>query len=104
MPPLIRLFITRAIAGMLAGWVILALCLALDVFGLGGFVARSDHTFVALYAIALSFGPTFAAIAISVSVLNLAEYPSDPPNARLERWRKGGSAECDADRPLPADR
>jgi len=101
MQPLIRLFITRALAGAAVGLAVLAVVLALDLFGMGGFVARSRDSLLAVFILGLSFASMFAAVVISVSVLNLARYDEPPPNSRLERWRRGGTAALDTDRPLP---
>ncbi len=101
MPQLVRLFLKHGVIGAAFGWAVLALCLVFDVWGLGGFVARSTSPYVALYALALSFGPLFGAIAISLAVIRLTRFDEPPSNSRLERWRKGGSAELRQDRPLP---
>jgi hypothetical protein len=101
MQPLIRLFITHTALGAVIGLAVLAVVLAFDVYGMGGFVARSRDSLLAIFILGLSFASMFAAVTVSVAVLRLARYDEPPPNSRLERWRRGGSAELTADRPLP---
>ena len=101
MPPLIRLVITHAALGAATGLVVLAAVLGLDLFGMGGFVARSRDATLAVFVLGLSFASMFAAVAVSVAVLRLARSDEPPPNSRLERWRRGESAELKTDRPLP---
>jgi hypothetical protein len=99
--PLIRLFITRAALGAVIGLAVLGFFVVFDIFGMGGFIARSRDSLLALFILGLSFASMFAAVTISAAVLALARYDEPPPNSRLERWRKGGSAELPADKPLP---
>jgi hypothetical protein len=101
MKPLIRLFITHTALGAVIGLAILAVVLVLDLFGMGGFVARSRDSLLAIFILGLSFASMFAAVTVSVAVLRLARYDEPPPNSRLERWRRGESAELKADHPLP---
>ncbi len=99
--PLIRLFITRAVLGAAIGIAVLAVMIVFDMFGIGGFIARSRDSLLAVFILGLSFASMFAAVAISAAVLALARYEEPPPNSRLERWRKGGSGELPTDKPLP---
>ena len=101
MPPLIRLFVTQSALGAAIGLGVLGVVLVFDLFGMGGFVARSRDSLLAVFILGLSFASMFAAVAVSAAVLRLARYDEPPPNSRLERWRRGESAELKADRPLP---
>jgi hypothetical protein len=100
MPPLIRLFVTRAIIGAFVGLLVLAVVVVFDLFGIGGFIARSRHSLLALFILGISFASMFAAVVVSAAVLALARYDEPPPNSRLEQWRKGSSAELPVDKPL----
>jgi hypothetical protein len=61
--------IGHGLAGMLAGWITVALLLWSDVGGLGTLVAASDLWPVPLIMLLASFGFTFASLALGTAAL-----------------------------------
>lgn len=101
MPPLIRFLLKWSLIGMAAGWVFVALLLLADTAGLRGLLMRSDHPFIALLILGMSFGVSFGQVTVLAAVLLRNDFggKGHSGNDRLERWKAGQSAELERDMP-----
>jgi len=96
MPPLIRFLLKWIAIGTLAGWLFMAALILFDVEGLGGLVMRSPNGVTAVFIMAISFAVTFSQVTVLAAVLLRSDFGGKgPANARLARWKAGGSGELD---------
>lgn len=102
MTPLIRFLLKWSLIGMVAGWVFAGLLLVTDTGGIGGLWLRSDQRIVSLLVLALSFGVSFGQVTVLAAVLLRSDFGGrgETGSDRLQRWKAGGSAELERDRPL----
>jgi len=102
LPPLVKFVIKWNAIGIGLGWLVLAALLVLDVGGIGSMVRHQRDGFIAVFILALSFAVTSGQLAVTAAVLLRKDFGgTGSGNTRLERWRAGGSAELDEDRPRP---
>jgi hypothetical protein len=81
--PLVAYLIRHGLAGMLAGWLTVALLLAWDVGGVGTLALASDLFPVPLIMLFGFFGLTFASVAMGAAIMSLGRIePSGPAAAR----------------------
>jgi len=92
--PLIRFLLRHCLAGVLAGWTMVALLLLLDVAGLGTLVFASEGWLVALVMLMVFFAITFGSVAMGGAVMSLGR--ADRPSGRRP------AAFVGARRPMPA--
>lgn len=102
MPPLIRFLLKWSLIGMGAGWLFVALLLAADLGGVRSLLGRADSPLLALFIMGFSFSISFAQVTVLAAVLLRRDFGGDghSGNDRLERWKRGESAEIDPDEPL----
>jgi hypothetical protein len=99
-PPLIRFVVKWTAIGVAAGLLTLAALLHADAGGLGQLIQRSQSPWIALYILGLSFGGLGGPVVLAIAVLLRRDFGGEGArNSRLERWKAGGSAEIEEDRP-----
>ncbi len=69
--PLVAYLIRHGLAGMLAGWLTVAMLLAWDVGGVGTLALASDLFPVPLIMLFGFFGLTFASVAMGAAIMSL---------------------------------
>lgn len=100
LPRLVTYVMKWTAVGVIAGWMLLAMLLLFDTGGLGTLLRHAQAPFVVLYILGMSFAVTggMAAVA-SVILLKHGLGGEGGGDSRLERWKAGGSAMVDDDKP-----
>jgi len=80
--PLLRFLLRHCLAGVLAGWTMVALLLGLDVAGLGTLVLTSDGWLVPLVMLLVFFAITFGSVAMGTAVMSLGRADGPPRRPR----------------------
>ncbi len=102
MPPLIRFILKWTLVGVVAGLAFMGAIVLFDVGEVGTRLAHSSNAGLATFIMAASFAVTFAQLSVFLAVTLRDDFGGKGSgNSRLERWKAGGSAEIDQDRPLP---
>ncbi|MCA3555260.1 hypothetical protein [Aestuariivirga sp.] len=95
MPPLIRFLLKWSLIGMAAGWLFVAMLLAVDIGGVWTLLGKAESPLLWVFVFGFSFGISFAQVTVLAAVLLRDDFGGRGPsgNDRLERWKAGGSAE-----------
>ena len=102
MPPLIRFVLKWSFIGMAAGWLFTALLIVTDAGGLRSLLGRAENPALWVFVMAVSFGVSFGQVTVLAAVLLRSDFGGrgSSGNDRLERWKRGESAEIEPDDPL----
>lgn len=102
MPPLIRFLLKWSLIGMAAGWLFTGLLIIADTGGLKSLLGRSESPTLWVFVMGFSFGISFAQVTVLAAVLLRSDFGGrcSSGNDRLERWKRGESAELESDDPL----
>ncbi len=80
-----RTLIPALAAGILAGWLAVALLLILDVGGLGTLVLKSGYAVLSVFMLLFGFTITFGSAAMGAVIIAIGSDDSGPRSGRRQR-------------------
>ena len=74
-----KLLIKSCLKGVATGWIILAIILAINLFGLREFTFGSSHGILAIFLLAVGFAITFGNAAMGYAIMRLPKTAENMP-------------------------